>query len=253
MKKVYIYCAVIIVFVTGLLVYFYQQYFGLTIDAFESALNSFIINLIILVITVIVINLLFSHHHEKINKEIKQSDYIEILKEAHNSLVFRLKTYLITYVTKEMAKTSIENNEQKHIIELTDLKAQLDIYISKDFLTKGITITQAGEFDLFDFKEIELKHTDWLLDNNNKILASIHKYLMLYSNLMPNETLKLLVEIELIITRESAFMVPNIESFQNQLNSSILDSQSIKVISNQLVHMINKVIEFEKCVEKQTK
>ncbi|HLR65585.1 MAG TPA: hypothetical protein VK105_00415 [Virgibacillus sp.] len=131
MKKIYIYSSFIIILVSSILVYFYQRYFGLTIDAYESALNSFIVSLIVLVVTVIVIN-------------------------------------------------------------------------------------------LFDFKDIELKHTEWLLDNNNKILANIHKYLMLYSKLMPNNILKLLVEIELIITRESAFIVPDIESFQYQMNKSVL-------------------------------
>src|SRR5699024_1385678 len=108
-----------------------QRYFGLTIDAYESALNSFIVSLIVLVVTVIVIN-------------------------------------------------------------------------------------------LFDFKDIELKHTEWLLDNNNKILANIHKYLMLYSKLMPNNILKLLVEIELIMKRESKFIVPDIESFKYKKNRSFL-------------------------------
>lgn len=249
MKKIYIYSSFIIILVSSILVYFYQRYFGLTIDAYESALNSFIVSLIVLVVTVIVINLLFSHHHERINKEKEQNDYIEVLKEAHNSLVFQLKTYIITFVTKEMAKTSVENNEQKHIIELTDLKDQLDKYITSDFLTKKFKVTQAGEFNLFDFKDIELKHTEWVLDNNNKILANIHKYLMLYSKLMPNNILKILVEIELIITRKSAFIVPDIESFQYQVNKSVLDDRSIKEIKNQLVQMINKIIEFEKVYE----
>lgn len=248
MKKIYIYCSFIIILISSMLVYFYQRYFGLTIDAYESALNSFIVSLVVLVVTVIVINLLFSQHHERINNEKEQNDYIEVLREAHNGLVFQLKTYIITFVTKEMAKYSLENNEQKHIIELTDLKDQLDKYITSDFLTKTIKITQEGDFNLFDFKDIELKHTEWLLDNNHKILANIHKYLMLYSKLMPNNILKLLVEIELIITRESAFIVPNIESFQFQMNKNFLDDRSIKEIKNQLIQMINKIIEFERSV-----
>lgn len=251
MKKVYFYSSAIIIIVSIILVYLYQRYFGLTIDAYESALNSFIVSLVVLAVTVIVINLLFSHHHERINKEKEKNDYIEVLEEAHNGLVFQLKTYIITFVTKEMAKTSSENSkndEQKHIIELTDLKDQLDKYITSDFLRKSIKITQAGEFNLFDFKDVELNHTEWLLDNNNKILANIHKYLMLYSKLMPNNLLKLLVEIELIITRESVFMVPNIESFQYQLNKSVLDDRSIKEIKKQLVQMIDKIIEFERGV-----
>lgn len=230
------------------MIYLYQLYFGLTIDAYESALNSFIVSLIVLVVTVIIINLLFSHHHERINKDKKRNDYVEVLKDAHNSLVFNLKTYIITFVTKEMAKTSIENNKQKHIIELNDLKDQLDKYITNDFLKKKFKITQVGELHLFEFEEYHLNHTEWLMDNNQKLLANVHKYLMLYSNLMPNDILKLLTEIELIITRESAFMVPNEKSFQYEMNKSYIDDQSIKEIEKQLIQMINKIIEFEKSV-----
>ena len=249
MKKIYVNSSLIIIIISGILICFYQKYFGLTVDAYESALNSFIVSLVVLVVTVIVINLLFSHHHEKTNEEKEQNDYIEVLKESHNSLVFQLKTYIITFVTKEMAMSSPdENNELKHNIELTDLKDRLDQYITSDFVTKGIKVTKAGEINLFDFNDIQVKHTEWVLDNNNKILANIHKYLMLYSKLMPNNILKLLVEIELIITRKSAFMVPNIKSFQDEMNKSIIDDQSLKEIKNQLVQMINKIIEFEASV-----
>jgi len=249
LKKIYIYTSLTIIIVSSILVYFYQKYFGLTIDAYETALNSFIVSLVVLVVTVIVINLLFSHHHAKTNDKKEQNDYIEVLKESHNSLVFKLKTYIITFVTKEMAMSSSDgNNELKHNIELTDLKDQLDQYITSDFVTKGIKVTKAGEVNLFDFNDIQLKHTEWVMDNNNEILASIHKYLMLYSKLMPNNILKLLVEIELIITQKSVFMIPDIKSFQNEMNKSILDDQSLKVIKIQLAQMINKIIEFETSV-----
>lgn len=206
-------------------------------------------SLVVLVVTVVLINLLFSHHHEKINKEKEKQDYVEVLKESHDSLVHKLKTYIITFVTKEMAVTSPdENRELKHNIELTDLKGQLDQYITNDFFTKGIEITEPGKTNLFDFNVYHLKHTEWLLDNNNKILASIHKYLMLYSKLMPNEILKLLVEIELVITEKSIFLVPDMTSFQNQINTSTVDDENLKEVRKQLVQMINKIIEFEKSV-----
>lgn len=246
MKKIYIYTSLTIIIVSSILIYFYQKYFGLTIDAYETALNSFIVSLAILVVTVIVINLLFSHHHTKINEKKELNDYIEVLKEPHDSLVFQLKTYIITFVTKEMAMSSPDgNNELKHNIELTDLKDQLDQYITSDFFTKGIIVTKAGEVNLFDFSDIHLNHAEWVMDNSNKILANIHKYLMLYSKLMPNNILKLLVEIELIITRKSVFMIPDIKSFQNEMNKSILDDQSLNEIKKQIAQMINNIIQFE--------
>lgn len=241
--------SIIIIFVTGALVYLYQIYFGLNKEAYESALNSFIVSLVILVVTVIVINLLFSHHHERINKEKEKKEYVQVLKKAHDDLVFQLKTYIITFVSKEMAKTSLKDNKQIHVIELNDLKSQLDQYITRDFLKKSIEVTQPGTLNLFDFQTDNVKHTEWLLDNNNKMLARIHKYLMLYSGLMPKNIIKLIVEIELIITRESAFMVPDIKSFQDQMNHSLLNEESIIVIRDNLSKMIDKIIELENFID----
>lgn len=244
-KRIYIYSSFLIIVISGILICVYYLYFGLTFEAYEAALNSFIVNLLVLVITVIVINLLFSHHHNRINKIKERNDYNEVLKNAHSGLVFSLKTYIITFITKEMAVTTSVNNEQKHVIDLAELKEQLDGYITSDFLKQGIKVTQAGEFNLFEFRETYFTHTEWVLDNNKKILAYIHKYLMLYSKLMPNDLLKLLVEIELIITRESAFIIPDITSFQHQINNNTLGSESIKEIKKQLIRMINKIVEFE--------
>ena len=232
-----------------MLIYFYYTYFGLTIDAYESALNSLIVSLVVLVVTVVLINLLFNHHHEKNNEEKEKKDYVDVLKTSHNDLVHQLKTYIITFVTKEMAVTSPdENNELKHNIELTELKGKLDQYITSGFMTKGIEVTGVGTINPYDFNVIHLKHTEWVLDNNNKILGNIHKYLMLYSKLMPNKILKLLVEIELIITQKGIFMVPNIASFQNQMNTSTINDDSLKVVKNQFILMIDKIIEFEKSI-----
>lgn len=249
MKKVYIYSVFGII--AGLIIFSYVYYlnFEVTRNTFESALNSFIVNLVVLVFTVIVINILFSYQHERINKEKEHNDYIEVLKESHNSLVFSFKTYIITLVTKEMAKSEPdENDELQFVLDLTDLKDELDKYVTSDFFTKSIKVTKAGEFNLFKFEYIELKHTEWLLDNNNKILGRIHKHLMLYSKLMPNKVLKLLVELELIITRGSPFMVPDPKSFQNELNNNFLDDKSIKIVKNEFVKIIDKIIEFEKSV-----
>lgn len=246
MKKLYIYSSIIIIFVTGVLVYLYQAYFGLSEGAFESALNSFIVSLVILVVTVIVINFLFSHHHERINKEKERNEYIKVLNEAHEGLVFQLKTYIITFITKEMAKTSADKNDKLiHVIELSDLKSQLDHYITSDFVKKEIEVTQPGKFDLFDFQTINLKHTEWLMQNNNIMLSKIHKYLMLYSGLMPRNIIKLLVEIELIITRESIFLVPDFKSFQDHMNNSLLDDESIEKVKDNLLKIIDKIIELE--------
>lgn len=231
------------------LILLYKKYFRLTSDAYESALNSFIVSLVVLVVTVIVINLLFSHHHDKLNKAKEKKDYLQVLKGSHDSLVSQFKIYIITFVTKEMAVTSSdENGNTKFNIELTDPRNQLDTYVSKDFFTKNIFITTPGVEDLFAFDTLNQSHTDWLSINNNKILGNIHKYLMLYSKLMPNEILKLLIEIELAITQKEVFMVPNIQSFQNELNTRMLADNALEVFKKQLTEMINKIIEFEKSV-----
>lgn len=52
----------------------------------------------ILLITVLVINYLFSIQHERINKQKEKDDYKEILKESHNGLVFMLEIWFSFYV-----------------------------------------------------------------------------------------------------------------------------------------------------------
>ncbi|MDJ0332644.1 hypothetical protein [Planococcus sp. S3-L1] len=182
-------------------------------------------------------------------KQKKKKDYLQVLKSSHDSLVSQFKIYIITFVTKEMAVTSYDENDNiKFNIELTDLRNQLDTYVSKDFFTKNILITTPGVEELFTFDTLNQSHTDWLSINNKVILGNIHKYLMLYSKLMPNEILKLLIEIELAITQKEVFMVPNMESLQNELNTRMLADNALEVVKKQLAEIINKIIEFEKSV-----
>lgn len=245
MNRIYLISSVALALIIVTLILIYHHIFGITFLAYENALNSLIINLIILVITVLVINLLFSHHHMKINKEKEMKNYIELLSSSHKNLVFQLKTYIITFITREMAITKSENDENYHIIDLTNLLSNLDSYVTSDFIKTRIKITKAGNDNLFDFEESYLTNSQWLIENNYLILSNIHKYLMLYSSLMPNDILRNLVEIELLITKESAFMVPNIKKFQEQLDNSTINAKSVDEIKSQFRKIIKKILEFE--------
>lgn len=156
-----------------------------------------------------------------------------------------LEIFIITFLTKNMA---VADSDMKHIIKLTDLENELDEYVTSDFFRKKIGKPKLSELNPFEFEEIEVNSMDWLVENKQVLLGRIHTYLMLYSELMPNNVLRSLVEIELLITREPVFEIFNQDLIRDRMSQNIIDDSSIQNIKKQLSKFINKVLEFERII-----
>lgn len=249
LKKIYICTFSFVILLIAILVSVQHIYFGIETETFENVILGLISNLLVLIITVFVLDRLFKNHHDRINKEKELNDYKDILSDAHNELVFQIENFIIVFLTKSEAKYKIgKNGTEYHLLELEELKNNIDEYIDKDFLKQKVKLMQQVNSN-FDVKEVELSHTDYLIHSKDSILSSINQYILLYSRLMPKNILEKLVEIELMIKKDSIFLVPREMGVFLDLDNQELNEQSIEYFKKRLTLLMDSIIYFKNSID----
>lgn len=223
--------------------------FGIDNNTIENFIISMMTNLIVLIATVFILDRVFSNYHEKINEKKELKLYLDVLGGHHRDLVYDLERFIITFITKEPAEYRIENNIEKHIVELDELKANINETVKKGFFTKKYIVTEVDRNTLVDYRDIHITHTEFMLENKQKISAKISNHIILYSKIIPTESLKDFISIKKYLNTSAVFIIPQQSGLNISMENMTHEEDALKRYRSDVIQFIDMIQKLKKNIE----